>query len=178
MTACIRSFGAVAAVIACLPAAALAQTSKSADVAKDLVAALAAKKLDAIAAKDPADPTRYIAALYYPDTELLVIAGTYAVPQLMDARLAAKQYRDAYTELGGTVPHESRIFVMDMGVPGLAVKKGNTYYDTWTKGDKQVSFDGNPQGQKMSDADYAKTFAAADEEYARLLGALLAEAKK
>jgi hypothetical protein len=30
----------------------------------------------------------------------------------------------------------------------------------------------------MSDAEYAKVFAEADEEYARILGALLAEAKK
>jgi hypothetical protein len=39
-------------------------------------------------------------------------------------------------------------------------------------------FDGDNEKQKMSDAEYGKAFAAADEEYARILGALLAEAKK
>jgi hypothetical protein len=39
-------------------------------------------------------------------------------------------------------------------------------------------FDGDNDKQKISDAEYAKAFAAADEEYAKILGALLAEAKK
>ena len=51
-------------------------------------------------------------------------------------------------------------------------------YDTWTRAGKIVMFDGENEKQKMSDAEYAKAFAAADEEYARILSALLAEAKK
>ena len=39
-------------------------------------------------------------------------------------------------------------------------------------------FDGDPDKQKLSDADYQKSFTAADEEYAKILGALLAEARK
>ena len=51
-----------------------AQPSKSADVAKQLGAALDAAKLEAIAAADPADPTQFVAALYFQGGQLLVVA--------------------------------------------------------------------------------------------------------
>ena len=96
----------------------------------------------------------------------------------MEPRLAAKQYRDTYMELSGTVTPDTKIFVQDMGEPGLTSRKQDNMYDTWTRAGKVVMFDGENDKQKISDAEYAKAFAAADEEYARILGALLAEAKK
>jgi hypothetical protein len=96
----------------------------------------------------------------------------------MEPRLTGKQYRDAYMELSGTVAANSKIFVQDMGEPGLSVKKQDNLYDTWNQAGKIVMFDGDPDKQKLSDGDYQKAFAAADEEYAKILGALLAEAKK
>ena len=51
-------------------------------------------------------------------------------------------------------------------------------YDTWTLGGKPVMFDGEPDKQKITDADYAKAFSAADDTYAKILSALLIEAKK
>ena len=81
-------------------------------------------------------------------------------------------------ELSGTVTPNTKIFVQDMGEPGLTSRKQENMYDTWTRGGKIVMFDGENDKQKISDAEYAKAFAAADEEYARILGALLAEAKK
>jgi hypothetical protein len=120
----------------------------------------------------------YAAALYFPNVQLLVISGQYSAPQLMDPRLAAKQYRDTYMELSGTVTPNTKIFVQDMGEPGLTSKKQDNMYDTWTHAGKIVMFDGENDKQKISDAEYAKMFAAADEEYAKILTALLAEAKK
>jgi hypothetical protein len=174
----IRHARAVGLLLLCLPGLASAQVSKSATVAKDLTAALDAKKLDAIAAKLPSDPDRYAAALYFPGLQLLVISGTYAAPVLLDPRIAQKQYRDVYLELSGTIPKESKIFVLDMGAPGLTQKKTDGFFDTWTQGGKQIVFDGNWEAQKISESDYNKMFAAADEEYAKILDALLAEAKK
>lgn len=160
-----------------LPAA--AQTlSKSAAVAKELVQVMESKKLDSIAAKIATPEGHYAAALYFPNVQLLVISGHYSAPQLMDPRLAAKQYRDTYMELSGTVTPDTKVFVQDMGEPGLTMKRQDNLYDTWTRAGKVVMFDGDNDKQKISDAEYAKTFAAADEEYARILGALLAEAKK
>lgn len=161
-----------------LTAGAQASASKSAGIAKELVQVLEAKKLDSIAAKTPTGEGNYAAALYFPNVQLLVISGRYSAPQLMEPRLAGKQYRDTYMELSGTVAPDSKIFVQDMGEPGLSSKKQENMYDTWTQAGKIVMFDGDNEKQKMSDAEYAKAFAAADEEYARILGALLAEAKK
>jgi hypothetical protein len=163
---------------ACLPSLAAAQEAKSVAVAKQLAQALTDKKLDAIAAKYPSEPDRFVAALYFPGVQLLVISGTYSAPQLMDPRIALKQYRDIYLDLGGTSPKDSKIFVQDMGAPGLTSKKVDGLFDSWTQGDKQIVFDGDWDKQKISESDYQKTFAAADEEYTKILTALLAEAKK
>ena len=171
-------FLAVFAVL-CVAADVSAQAaSKSASVAKELVQVMDAKKLDAIAAKVPAGDGKYAAALYFPKVQLLVVSGTYPAPQLMEPRLQGKQYRDTYMELSGTVAPTSKIFVQDMAEPGLSMRKQENMYDTWNNAGKIVMFDGDPDKQKMSDADYEKTFTAADDEYARILSALLEEAKK
>jgi hypothetical protein len=178
----IRSRGLSVAAIALaglvLPALAAAQVPTSQAAAKELTAALDAKKLDAIAAKLPGEGDRYAAALYFPNLQILVIAGKYQEPTLLNPQIGQKLYRDVYTELSGTVSKESKIFVLDMGAPGLTQKKVDGYFDTWTQAGKQVVFDGNPGAQKISSADYDKTFSDADAEYTRILGALLAEAKK
>lgn len=176
-----RSLLSVAAaaglILTCLAHDARAQVSKSAAIAKELVQVMDAKKLDSIAAKTGGDGN-YAAALFFPNVQLLVISGHYSAPQLMDPRLTGKQYRDAYMELSGTVAPNSKIFVQDMGDPGLSARKQDNLYDTWNQAGKIVMFDGDPDKQKLSDGDYQKAFAAADEEYAKILGALLAEAKK
>jgi hypothetical protein len=169
----------VMALVACgLTAPAAAQVPKSLAVAKDLAAAMDAKKLGSVAAKIPGEADRYAATLYFPGVQLLVIAGKYPQPTLMDPRIGMKEYRDVYTELSGTVSKESKTFVLDMGAPGLMPKKVDGYFDTWTQGDKQVVFDGDWGAQKLSETEYNKAFANADAEYTKILEALLAEAKK
>jgi hypothetical protein len=168
--------------------AAAQQVSKSAAVAKELVQVMEAKKLDSIAARMTAGPAtgggeqpsdrNFAAALYFPNVQLLVISGHYSAPQLMEPRLAGKQYRDTYMELSGTVTPNTKIFVQDMGEPGLSQRKQENLFDTWNQAGKVVIFDGDPDKQKMSDAEYQKAFVAADEEYVKILSALLAEAKK
>ena len=170
---------AVVLMLVCLPSLATAQAaSKSAAIAKELIQVMDSKKLDSIAAKIATPDGTFAAALYFPNVQLLVISGHYSAPQLMEPRLAGKQYRDTYMELSGTVTPDSRVFVQDMGEPGLSLKKQDNLFDTWNRAGKVVVFDGEPDKQKMSDGDYQKAFTAADEEYAKILSALLAEAKK
>ena len=170
---------AIAGMLLALPSLATAQAvSKSAAIAKELVQVMDTKKLDSIAAKTPTGEGHFAAALYFPNVQLLVVSGHYSAPQLMEPRLAGKQYRDTYMELSGTVTPDTKIFVQDMGEPGLSAKKQENMYDTWTRAGKIVMFDGENEKQKMSDTEYAKAFADADEVYARILSALLAEAKK
>jgi len=173
-------FAVVGLALVCFPKMAWAQApaSKSLVVAKELASALDAKKLDSIAAKVPGSEDRYVAALYFPGVQLLVVSGKYPAPSLLDPRIGQKQFHDVYVELSGTVTKDSKIFVLDMGAPGLTQKTTDGFFDTWNQGDKQVAFDGKWDAQKISEAEYNKNFSAADEEYTKMLSALLAETKK
>lgn len=169
---CVRSLTVVLLLSAVVPAA--AQESKSAALVKQLTAALEAGKLDAIAAKDPSAPDAYCAALYFPNAQLLVVAAKYSAPQLLADRLARKEYRDIYIDLSSASVPASKVFVDDASADGLSAKG----FDSYEEAGKSMAFDGDWKKQKISEQDYQKTFAAADERYSQILTALLAQLKK
>ena len=76
---------AVPAVCAMLTGAPLAaeQSNKSSAAAKDLAQAMDAAQLDAIAAQDPSDPGTFVAALYFPGSQILVVSAKYSAPPLL-----------------------------------------------------------------------------------------------
>jgi hypothetical protein len=158
-------------------APASAQDSKSAPLAKQLTAALDAAKLDSIAAKDPDAADTFAAALYFPGAQLLVISGQYSAPQLLVTRLASKEYRDVYMDLNGAAT--GKVFIEDPGADGLKAKReSNQPFDQAEMAGKKTMFDGDWKAQKLSEQDYMKAFSAADERYAQILAALLAQLKK
>jgi hypothetical protein len=160
-------------------AAAVAQDSKSAPLAKQLAAALDAGKLDSIAAKDPASPDTFVAALYFPGLQLLVVSGKYAVPQLLNERVGRKEYRDVYLDLNGASVAETKLFIEDPGADGLKAKRDeNQPFDQCEIAGKRTMFNSDWKAQKMSEQDYMKAFSTADDRYAQILTALLAQAKK
>lgn len=160
-------------------AAAFAQEAKSATLAKQLAAALDAGKLDSIAAKDPSSPDTFIGALYFKGMQLLIVSAKYSAPLLLVDKLAQKNYRDVYIDLNSASVPETKIFIEDLGVDGLKAKhEDNTPYDTFEAAGKRTSFDGDWKKQKLSEQDYMKAFSAADEKYAAMLTALLAQLKK
>ncbi|HXW04247.1 MAG TPA: hypothetical protein VD833_03365 [Vicinamibacterales bacterium] len=141
--------------------------------------ALDANKLDAIAAPDPADPGTFVAALYIPGAQLLVVSAKYAAPTLLLDKIKQKNYRDIYIDLNSASVAGTKIFCIDMGVDGLAFKPdGDQPADTWENGDKQIAFDGEWRKAKMSEDEYTKAFTAADERYVRILELLTAQAKQ
>jgi len=158
---------------------ALAQEGKSVALAKQLAAALDAAKLDSVAAKDPSAPDRFVAALYFPGAQLLVVSAKYTAPQLLDARLAKKEYRDTYIDLSSASVPDSKIFVQDALADGLKAKRDeNQPFDIFETAGKPVSFDGDWKKQKLSEQDYMKAFSTADDRYSGMLNALIAELKK
>ena len=168
-------------VVICLvwlaPAVASAQESKSSPLAKQLAAALDAGKLDSIAAKDPSAPDVFVAALYFPGSQLLVISGKYAVPQLLNDRVGKKEYRDVYLDLNGAAT--AKVFIEDPGADGLKPRReSNQPFDQAEMAGKRTMFDGDWKAQKLSEQEYTKAFTAADERYAEILTALLAQLKK
>ena len=160
-------------------ATALAQESKSAALAKELSSVLDAAKLDSIATKDPAKPDVFFGALYFRGTQLLVVSAQYAAPLAMNERLAKKDYREAYLDLSSASVPGSKVFIEDLGANGLVVKpRDNEAFDAYEVAGKRTSFDGDWKKQQLSEEDYMKAFAAADERYSQVLAALIAQAKK
>jgi len=156
-----------------------AQESKSAALARQLTAALDAAKLDAIAARDPSAPDVFVAALYFPGATLLVVSAKYTAPQLLNDRLSKKEFRDTYIDLNSASVPASKVFIQDASADGFRMKNSeNQAADTYEAGGKSIVFNGDWKAQKLSEQDYQKEFAAADDRYAQILSALLAQAKK
>src|SRR3954453_13576389 len=69
--------------------------------AKELVQAMSARQLSAIAVKDPDTPGPYIAALSIPDVQLLVVSASYSNPAVLDDAIARKDFHTVYAALQG-----------------------------------------------------------------------------
>ena len=180
---CFGRHSIVPVALACIAAVSVptasAEDSKSAAAAKELVQALEAAKLEAIATPDPAAPGVFVAALYIPGTQLLVVSAKYSAPPLLVDRITAKDYQAVYVDLQSASVRGSKVFVMDQGADGLVAKPGGDHAaDSFDEGDKSVSFDGDWKKAKISEADYTKAFATAEERYAKMLSILAAQAKK
>jgi hypothetical protein len=162
-----------------LSGSALAQESSSATLAKDLTTLLDQRKLDSVAAKMPGEEDRFAAALYFPNSQLLVVSARTTVSSLLQDHITKHEYRNVYMALNGSGGmRDGQLFVHDMGANGLP--SPNASGDTniiYEEGTKQTIFNGDWLGQKISEADYKKRFESAEERYARILAALVAELK-
>jgi len=154
--------------------------SQSAAPAAAVKALLAQLKLDSIAAKDPAEPGRYVAALNIPDSQLLVISAPFSAPAAMDRLIADGQYMDAYQSLQAVVSHKGHFFVIDMANDGLTrVNEPDQAFDsTSIDGATPIQFDGKWGEQKLNEAAYNAKFAKDDARYARMLKILATELRK
>jgi hypothetical protein len=170
----VAAFTVVLLSTAPLAVAQVAQDSQSASAAAALTALLDARKLDAIATRDPDQPGNFVAALYFSGSQLLVISSPYPQPALLDKRIAAGDYRDVYVDLNSALSHEGQFFVMDLLGDGLrrACERDQPFDSTARNGASQVEFDGNWERQKLTEAAYDARFGQDDVRYAHLLAAL------
>jgi hypothetical protein len=158
-----------------VPSSLSAQDSKSASVAGELTKLLDQMKLDSIAAKQGTD--RFVAALYFSGSQLLVVGAKYSVPDRLNLLIGQKQYRDVYADLSSASEQSTKVFVMDLGANGLKFKRENNEpFDTVDSSGDSVAFNG--ERGKLSEDDYRKAFATSDEQYTSMLQALLAALKK
>jgi hypothetical protein len=152
------------------------QESKSGPIARQLTQALEAAKLDSIGAVDPSTGG-FVAALYIPGTQLLVVSGKFETPTYGTHRLSKKEFRELYMDLMGASVAGSRVFGTDVSCDGLAYRPdGDSPADTWEQASKTHVFEGAKKA-KLSDEDYLKVYSEADAQYARILALLLAQAK-
>ena len=169
-----RSLGLVLLVATLVPAAPLDRPSHSAAIATQLAKALSEQGLDAIAAQDPDEPDRFIAALFFADSQLLVVSARYPSPSLLKARLAQKQYRDVYLDLTGASIANSSTLFHDMNADGLCSRRDQAADIVYDGHNTAKIFDGD-WGKHKSDNTYEQQFLAADQQYSRLLNVLLAQ---
>jgi hypothetical protein len=174
MNRCARGCLAGVLVVALSGVLLAQQESKSAPLAKQLGAALDGAKLTAFAVQDPSAPDVFVAAMYYPGSMILVVSAKYAAPSLLVAAIAKREFQGVYLDLQGA-PAGNKIFVQDSGADGVTVKG----FDSVEMDGKTVTFDGDWKKQKLgSEDEYQKTLATADEQYGRLLNALLTQLSK
>ena len=148
---------ALAAVSVAGPAR--AQESESAPLAAELAELLSAAELGAIAARDTADEDRFVAALSFPGS-LLVVSARYEVPLYVEQKIADGEYREVYIDLNAASIPQTKVLITDTGADGL------------TSGDDSADMvdTGSGPARYAGDAD-------ADAQYARMLRALIAEAR-
>jgi hypothetical protein len=171
----LRIFGLALLVHAVLAAAPADQTSRSATLAKQLTAALTEQRLEAVAAQHPDEPDRFVAALFFPDAQLLVVSARYASPALLQARLSHKEYRDIYLDLQSSPIPNSSVFFQDMAADGLCAGRDQTADLLYDGSATPAIFDGDWRNHDSSEKEYQQQFTAADERYSRLLEVLLAQ---
>lgn len=172
---------ALACVIGLVCAAPTAAQGGTSAAAKELVTLLGkggAAGPRYIAAEDPKDATRFVAAMVLPDVQILLISAGYGSPVLLRERVLTRKYQDAYLDLHSASLPTGKIVIDDLLADGLMPKppKGAAA-DSATFDGRAVTFDGQWRKAKLKEEEYTGAFAKAEEEYARLLGLLVAQAK-
>jgi len=169
---------AVALALAALASA--EPPSQSAAPAATVKALLDQFNLDTIAARDPDEPGRYIAAMYIKDSQLLVVSAPYKVPAALDRLIAAGNYMEAYLNLQAVADHRGHYFIVDSLADGLKrIPEVDQPFDSTTiDGSVSVTFDGKWIGQKLTEVGYNQMFEKDDVRYARMLTVLASELRK
>jgi hypothetical protein len=155
---------------------AAAQTSTSAPLAQKLSAFMEANRVQALAARDPATANRYVAALFYPGSQLLVVAGSPTVATLAQQQFERGEYAALYSTLHQSVAADSKLFVQDMNADGLRAKERDSTDIVYDRVVYQMLFDGNPGKRRQTDQAYEREFVEADASYSQLLRILLTAA--
>jgi hypothetical protein len=167
-------------ILVLMTGGAMAQNTppQSAALAKQLAAAMDAGKLMTVAAKDSGES--FVAAMYFSGSQLLVVSAAYEPSVLLLDKLMKKDYQEVYIDLNSAAKAGTRVFIEDLGADGLEFKRDEGRgADSIEQKGKPTRFDDQwRRDQKMSDETFAKLYADADKEYARLLQLLINEAKK
>ncbi|MCU0257360.1 MAG: hypothetical protein MUF60_11540 [Vicinamibacterales bacterium] len=159
----------VATVLAA--SSALAQPSRSAEAAAALTALLDERGITTFVAADPAEAGRFVAVMYVPKSQLLVVGARYPVPALMQQRLERAEFQEGYMDLQCACVVESKWFVQDLQADGLrATRVADEPFDLVYRGGKNfVVLDGNWAGQSLGEDEYVRRYALADDCYTRML---------
>ena len=154
-------------------APAVAQESVSAPLAAELASLMMERQLEAVAGKDTADDDRYVAALFSPG-QFLVVSARYAAPALAWQKITNREFRELYIDLNQASITGTKILITDTGANGL--RADDDTIDMVDSGAGILRLDNKPTEQQLSREEYRSAVTDADEQYARMLGVLIAQA--
>jgi hypothetical protein len=115
----------------------------------------------------------FVAGRLFPRAQWLVVSGRPTAPSVVQAYLDRHEYGDVYGLLQSAVVPDTKWFVQDLRADGLHAEIADSVDILYERVVNQTIFDGEPGKHKMRAKDYARKFADADAEYARLLSLLL-----
>ncbi len=179
----IRTCVLVLALSYCLaitPARAQSTSPSSDALSKELVSLLEQHHLQSVAARPDSGQNVFVAALYIPKTELLTVSANYTVPVLLQEKLYARKYQDAYADLNGSGSKTGKLFIEDLGADGLSEAPGadGRFDIIYQEMSRRTLLNGNWKEQQLSQDEYKRRYEAAEGRYVRALTALIAELKK
>ena len=162
-----------------------APPSTSTSKAKELVGLLQARKLEAIAAREPDQAGRFVAALLVPNAQLLLVAAKYSQPMDIEYYLYQKEFMNAYVNLNSSPHSGEKFFIEDALHDGLVALPGKSLaHDSVTSPAGRQIFNGDfadprrRNDKRIAQEAYMKGFVSADERYAQLLTVLIEQLKK
>ena len=151
------------------------QTARSTAPAEQLIEQMRSRKMQHLAAADPHEKGRYVAASLLGGNQLLVVSARYAQPALFDERLFRGDHEGAYVELNAASIKDGKLFVQDLGEPGIhPTRSEDAPFDiVYESGGKGTAFHGDWKAQGLSRQEYQDAFTSLDDKYAHALDALL-----
>jgi hypothetical protein len=170
--------GVLALLAAWLGASAVV-AAQPAPAVRELANLLEGRKLDSFATRVPGTTDRFVAALYIPGQQMIVVAGRYGSPALVREKILLGRYLDAYRDLYGASDPASRSIVEDLRADGLrAVPGRDEPSDAYTgPTGSLITFDGEWKQHKLSHDAYLEAFAKANADYATNVGVLVSALK-
>jgi hypothetical protein len=168
----------ILAGVLCSAGGVVAQESRTVALARELTTLLDQQKLDAVAARQ-GSADRFVAALYFPGSQLLVVSANYAAPPLLNEKILLRRYKEAYMDLSAASDPATKVLIEDLRADGIRpIRAENQPFDVYTRGTAGAfPFDGEWKKRKLSEEEYRKTFGDADAEYVRMLESLIAQLK-
>jgi hypothetical protein len=102
-------------------------------------------------------------------------ATLHSQPSSLNERIRLADHEGTYFELNGAGLRDGKLFVQDLGAPGLHGRRTDdgTFDIVYESGATRTLFNGDWTGQGLSRDDYLAAFERADHRYALALGALL-----
>jgi hypothetical protein len=164
----------IATVSLMLPTEGYTQSFASAPLARVFSDMLENASLEAFAAADPDERGRFIAALNIHSGALLVVSARQPSAEAIKRRIQDGAYHDVYLDLQATPSPEGKFFVQDSNGDGLrhVIPGSNAVDVVYEDGTRTTAFNGDPEGQQLSTAEYDLRFRETDRRYAHALDVL------